>query len=534
MRHLLVLLAGSACLAGQAPTWEALEARGARIARVEVRVLAVFDPAVSAESTWVGRTANALHVDTRPSVVRQFLTFGEGSAVEVRRIRESERELRASRFLKDARIEPEVAEDGAVTARVTVRDAWTLKASVGFSQVGGQQRWGFSLRDQNIVGTGKDLIYLYDRGPERTTQTLRYGDRHLFGSRWQLQASYQHLSDGRSWSAGLARPFTSLDTPWAVEAGASAIRSTLLVHDREAQVYTAPSVLRQAQLGAAVRAQLEGDTVLRVGLRLESRQADYGPLTAQADPGRLAPPDLRPRDLRGAALTFEWLEDRFAEFRNIQGTDFVEDHNLGWRGRVALGRYDRSLGSRQEGLFARGDLSKGWLTEGRTLVLLQAGATGRDGVGAPQDQRASLAVATYTGLSSRQALATWVALDAAHDPDPEQPLYLGGEDGLRGYPNFLHLGDRRWLASVEDRILLDQRWLGILRLGFVLYADAGAIRRRDGSGWTRTYANVGGGFRFGDLKSSLGKVVLLTVAFPLVREPGLDRYQLVVGNVVHF
>ncbi len=45
---------------------------------------------------------------------------------------------------------------------------------------------------------------------------------------------------------------------------------------------------------------------------------------------------------------------------------------------------------------------------------------------------------------------------------------------------------------------------------------------------------MGGGFRFGDLKSSLGKVVLLTVAFPLVREPGLDRYQLVVGNVVHF
>ncbi|MDP1832212.1 MAG: hypothetical protein Q8K67_09150 [Geothrix sp.] len=523
-----------ASLAGQVPTWEDLESRGARIARVEILVQDVFDLEDPGENTWIGRVANALHPTTRDAVVRRALTFAVGGAVEARRIHEAERELRSYRFIKDARIDPVYDADGSLVARVVVRDAWTLKASVGFSQVGGQRLWGLGLRDQNLAGFGKDLVFSYASDADRTTQAFQYGDRQFLGSRWTLRASYQFLSDGRSRSLELVRPFKTLEAPWSAELGHSSQSSTLIVRDRLIQVYAASSKLVTATVGGSRLVSLEADRALRLGLLVELQEARYGPLLISGDPALLPPPDLSPRRMQGPALSFEWLQDRFQGYRNLVGMDFVEDQNLGWSGRVILGHYGRNWGSLQPGPFARGSLAKGWAPDPQSLVLLRATASGRELSGTVQDARGSLSLVAYNWSLPSQVWGARLGLDAASRPAPEHQIHLGGEDGLRGYPNFMHLGDRRWVVSIEDRILTQQRWLGILRLGFVVYADVGAIHRRDGGGWSRTYANLGGGFRFGDLKSSLGKVVLVTVAFPLVREPGQDRYQIVVGNVVQF
>ena len=76
--------------------------------------------------------------------------------------------------------------------------------------------------------------------------------------------------------------------------------------------------------------------------------------------------------------------------------------------------------------------------------------------------------------------------------------------------------------------------MGLFQAGFVAYADGGAIRRADTGRWSRTYANVGAGLRFGVLKSGRGNLILVSVAMPIVREPGIDRLLLVLGNSVGF
>lgn len=50
----------------------------------------------------------------------------------------------------------------------------------------------------------------------------------------------------------------------------------------------------------------------------------------------------------------------------------------------------------------------------------------------------------------------------------------------------------------------------------------------------RTNLEVGGEHRFWDLKSSIGRIFIVTVAYPLRREPGMESHQIVVGNVVRF
>jgi hypothetical protein len=527
------LLLGVAARA-EAPTWEDLEARGARIASVEVRIENVFDLSDPAQDTWIGRLANTLHITTREAVIRRTLTFAVGDPVDAQRIHEVERTLRAYRFLKDAHIDPELRPDGSVVAVVRVRDAWTLKLSVGYSHVGNQSSLGCVLRDRNFLGTGKDLGMRRERGVDQASTTFLYRDRQLFGSRWTLTSAYQSLSDGWGRSLGLSRPFFSTDTPWSVGVSGASTARLLRVYDRQALVYTAPSLVTRGALSAAWMIRRDVDSVLRLGMRVEASDARYGPLSVQAPPGTLPPPDLVPRRLRGAAVTLEWLQDGFRTFRNLQGMDTPEDYNLGWSGHVAAGLYSRAWGSTGTGPCFRADLSKGWALGSQSLILAQGAGAGRVLDGRFENGIGTFSLTGYRWGPAWQVLAINVTADAALRADPENVLYLGGLEGMRGYPNNMHPGSARWILSLEDRFLTEWRWLGMLRAGFVVYADAGAIRRLDGTGWTRPYSDVGAGLRFGDLKSSLGRVVLLTVAVPTVREPGQNRYQVLVGNVVRF
>src|SRR5260370_1618761 len=48
---------------------------------------------------WVYRAADALHIETRESVIRKFLLFQEGDPYDPTRLEESERNLRVLPFL---------------------------------------------------------------------------------------------------------------------------------------------------------------------------------------------------------------------------------------------------------------------------------------------------------------------------------------------------------------------------------------------------------------------------------------------------
>lgn len=528
------LILAAATLRGQAPSWEGLQARGARLGAIRIEIHPVFDLSDPAQDTWIGRLANTIHINTRESVIRHELTIHTGDLVDAGRIHEAERDLRNFRFVKDAEITPEAAPDGTVIAVVSVYDAWTLKVSVGYSQVGGRHSWGFGIQDQNLLGSGKAVSLRREVDPDRTSNTVAYNDRQVFGSRWTLSAAYQSLSDGYSRGFDLSRPFYTLATPWSFETAASTAQSRVLIFDHDTQIYEAPSKLDSGMLGFGWRTGGGERGVWRTGVRVELSDARYGPLTTDVDPGTLPPPGLFPRRLRGPSLTVDWIQDGFRSFRDIQGMDTPEDYNLGWSGQGAFGTYLHAWGSTETAPFARIALQKGWAPGSSSLVLAQASASARRGPTGLENGLAGGTLTVYRWGFPHQVLAGFLAVDAIHRPDPENLLYLGGTEGLRGYSDHIHPGDRRWLASAEERFLTEWRWLGILRVGFVVYADAGAIHRLDGQGWSRTYADIGAGLRFGDLKSSLGRVVLLTVAYPLVKEPGQNKWQLVVGNSVRF
>ena len=517
-----------------APDWSELQARGARIGAIRIDVQDVFDLKDAKENNFIGRCGNGLHISTHEQTIRQALLFHPGDRINLRRIRETERYLRTQAFIKDARIEPELLADGSVRAHVWVRDAWTMKFAINYNLLGGQHTEGASLQDQNFLGTGKTVMFDYARTPLRSSSTLTYLDPKLFGSDWTLQTDYSMNSDGQAKDFILQRPFLSLDTPWSTTVQVSTVTAALTILDQGARIYGAPSRLEKDLLGWAWAAEHGEGSAWRPGLALVNNTASYGPLTVFTAPGGLPAPDLAQRRLRGPAVTLSYLQDRFQVFRDMAFMDTPEDQNLGWAGATEWGSYLTGLGSTEPALFTQTQISKGWSDGKRDLLLAQASLSGRRGPDGWQDSLANLTFTGYWQQTSHLISAGRLTLDAAHRPDPEDIYYLGALEGLRGYPNYLHPGDARWVCSLDQRLLTDTRILGIIRLGFVAFADAGAIHRMDGTGWSRTYEDVGGGLRVCDLKSSLGHVIYFTVGMPLEREPGLARWTLAFGNIITF
>src|SRR6187549_3141674 len=75
------------------PTFAELEVQGARIGEVRIDARNIFDLDDPREDNWLFRAANALHIRTRPEVIRRDLLFRPGERVSARLIEETERLL---------------------------------------------------------------------------------------------------------------------------------------------------------------------------------------------------------------------------------------------------------------------------------------------------------------------------------------------------------------------------------------------------------------------------------------------------------
>jgi hypothetical protein len=108
------------------PSFAQLEARGARIGTVTVESQNIFDLDDPSENNSLFRLANAVHVRTRPEVIRRLLLFKTGDPLTVQAIDETERIMRANHFIYDVVISPVSIHDGIVDIGITTRDTWSL------------------------------------------------------------------------------------------------------------------------------------------------------------------------------------------------------------------------------------------------------------------------------------------------------------------------------------------------------------------------------------------------------------------------
>ncbi|MFQ5348900.1 MAG: hypothetical protein ACE5EG_00495 [Thermoanaerobaculia bacterium] len=509
---------------GPMPEDAVLEADKAQIGRVILRIGDVFDEDDPEENKRVFRFVNSLHIKTRARVIREDLLFGEGDAYDRRLLDESERILRTRDYLYDAEIEPVGYADGEVDVEVRTRDVWTLTGGVGFGRAGGENDVTVSLRDENFLGTGKELGVKHVSGVDRTTSEVVFREDTLLGTRVKTELSLSFNSDGGRYLLNLWKPF------YALNARRTA-RLTILDEER-------------------IDPQFErGEKVSELGHKIEFYEAYWGLSTGLRDGsahrwtfgvthdrdrffavGGTAdttpiPPE---RSFSRPWIDYEWIQDRFVEMKDLEKIARTEDINLGTRVRARLGWASTAFGATDDLAVISFSASRGF-RPGKRMLLFSDNALGaRTGSEQFDSVGASSRFRFYWRNWGQHTLFAELQGDLVDNLDPERQLTIGGDSGLRGYPLRFEEGNRRVLFSVEQRFFTGWEIFKLANVGAAVFFDAGRAWFNNQQNDLGVLKDVGLGLRLSPSRSSGKSIVHFDVAFPLDGDDTIDSVQWLV------
>ena len=189
------------------------------VRRVDIRTLDAFGYSLTDTTrhprTFWEKSGNALHLKTARSRIRQVLLFRPGQPLEPQALAESERLLRQTPEILDARVLVNEASStrDSVDISVLTTDVFSITAG---AEVGSPTSGLISLGDENFLGLGHQFEHSYRYGREQPQSWAYEGSytapfRHFVYAR----ARYRNEYNNRSGGVSLRRDFYSPSTRYA-------------------------------------------------------------------------------------------------------------------------------------------------------------------------------------------------------------------------------------------------------------------------------------------------------------------------------
>lgn len=488
----------------------------------------VFDLSNPKEDNWLYALANRWHVITRESLIRRQILLEEGEPFSQRLVEESGRILRRNSFLFDAIVRPVAVDGDQVEVEVATRDVWTLVPDLSASRTGGENRTKFGIEETNLLGRGQLVRVARIDNVDRSSNSLEFADNNITDKRWSLYARAADNSDGFSNQLNIVRPFFALDTRWTA--------GTALLDDKRAtQLYRlgneAAEFRHERQYGTLFGGRSKG--LIGRWTRRYSAGVVYDDNRFSEVPGSTLDPAVpEDRKLVYPFMSFEMLEDEFETGNNRNQIGRTEDFYLGTRITASLGWADRSFGADRDAAVYSASFSQGFGRLDGAALLLDTQATGRHESGNTANALTSIRARYYWHWADKRTFFMTLSGTAGHNLDLDNPVQLGGDSGLRGYPLRYQSGDSKMLFTVEQRFFTDWYPFRLVRIGGAVFADVGRTWGRNPIGepelgWLR---DVGFGLRLAPTRASANKMIHIDVAFPLDGDPTIDSVQILLES----
>ncbi|TGE23379.1 BamA/TamA family outer membrane protein [Hymenobacter metallicola] len=227
------------------------------VRRIDIRALDAFGYSVSDPTRQprniLERTGNSLHVTTSRARIRQLLLFRVGEELAPQALAESERLLRQTEELLDARVfvDEETTTQDSVDIRIITKDIFSIGASYQLRDVGAGV---VEADDINFLGQGHQVRNRFEYG-RTEPQSWSYDGSYLVPFRHFLngQVSYRNSYNYQEQSISFSRNFYSLNTRYA---GAAALRMVqqLVPAGQEPETFQASNFsIKDVWLGRSLR-----------------------------------------------------------------------------------------------------------------------------------------------------------------------------------------------------------------------------------------------------------------------------------------
>lgn len=501
---LAAALVALAAPAVRLPAQGACDGRPIRAIRIDA--LNIFSAEDSLIPGFVRGASNAVHWQTLESVVRLDLLFAVGDRCDPRRLRETERLLRARTYIRSAIVVPVATADGGVTVVVRTWDEFSLEGGLRISGGGGFPVKHFGLGDDNVLGRGIRFQTEYSDLGRRGTIQADLLHRHLFGRRIEAELEGGESEVGPVAEETIRRAFESDFDRLAWRESVRYRKEPFSLVSTALGLVLQPLVEIGEEAGVATRIGEPGQLQM-VGFALSNERmlVESAPLAPTPDLDSAAAAQLAGRFAeRRVVRAHLLLGARSITFRPHRGLDAlsaIEDAPEGMRAGLVLGKSLLGGSGLQHDWFAAMELSTGSDFNGRLLMFTYAKVEGRyvQSAGRWDGVLADGEVLVYD-IGPRTT--TVLAVDAAGGWETRTPfqLLLAGPEGLRGYGSSAVPVGRRIMLRGEQRYFLGTAF-GFADVGGAVFAEAGR-------GWA-------GGAAFGESTGILGTVgVGLRLAAP--------------------
>lgn len=496
------------------------------IGQITYRKLPIFDESDPAENNAVYRWVNRFHVLTKDRTLEQQLLFKAGDTYNSQVIEETARLLRQSKYLYDAAVRPVRLCGDDVDIEVITRDVWSLTPDISVNRSGGKTSFRFSVRDTNIFGSGKQLAVVSKSDVDRDTKQFLYKDGNIFGSRVVGRLNYMDSDDGTSFTARLFLPFFSLDSrrAWSVVAEGFERDDTQYFRSDKVSEVRHESDLYQVFYGFSKGLQNGISRRWSLGYRYEQH------LYSLAD--ELPPPAPFPRDrkLSYPFLLYESIEDSYSKSYNLDQILRTEDLHTGRRITSRIG-YSPTDDRR---LVVDSYLTNTLTFDPKSLLQHRARLIGfwNFDRSAAEELTLSYQLRYFRNQTENRNFFAVLSAIYSKNLNTDRQIQLGGDVGLRGYPQRYATGDRSYLLSLEQRFYSDVHLLNLIRVGWAVFFDAGKawFPGGDNGAGNELLMNAGIGLRLFSSKAELGRVIHLDIAIPANQrsDPEVDQVQYLV------
>ena len=507
---------------------DALEASGAVIGSVTIKNGSIFDLQNPEENKFLYRFANRAHVTTRPNVIEQQLLFATGEAFSSQALQESERILRGNRYIQRVQIEPVRHADGVVDIDVSTMDTWTLAPKLSYSRAGGKSSSGVGIKEMNLFGTGIGVGLAYKSEFERDSKVLKFVDRHIGDSWYTLRGIYESSTDGFTRFVEFGKPFYSMRSTSAYGVASFDNERIDSVYDHGEVVAQYGHRSKRHELYAGWSKGLQDGWAKRyiAGVGLDEHHF------SEAVDG-IAPTIFMPEDrkLFYPFVGIEWVQDKFEKLTNFDQIKRVEDRFLGTRFSARLGVAGSRLGSDRDAWLLNAGAQTSISKTKDSTYFLSSKVGARWENGGVSNLAIAIDAKYYKRQSDKRLFFARLSGTYGHALDLDQQLYLGGDNGLRGYPLRYQSGDKSALLTLEQRFFTDWYPFRLFRIGAAVFFDAGRTWGENpyGSANDGLLRDIGAGLRLGNSRSGLGRMIHVDVAYPLDGDDSISNVQFFVA-----
>lgn len=487
----------------------------------------IFDES-DKETIALHRFANWLHINTKAEVIAERLPFTMGDIVDSNDLAEAERIIRQQSYVRDARVRYvancEIDEPPAI--EVHTWDNWSMIPTLNFGRKGGQNKLSLGLKEDNLLGLGILTRFKYN------TDEQRSGYQLTLKSATPLLMPYSSLffdfldnDDGNLLHVAFDRPFYHARTE-------SMYFGSYLTDDKEVDIYqngiTRNTFANQShRYEVATGWQINSDVLVSHRLKLGLVDEEHVFFPVFDKPGS---PDTLPlnRQFQYLWVGFEYLQRDYRVMSDIYLIDQAEDINLGWHYEAKLG-FDFTPHAEQQGLayHLQVKLDKGWDVDKGLLLFSVAGEGVFNQVNGDY-YRLSASTEYFKRYTQWLGFYSRLSIENSQNPYLDQPVAIGDETGVRGYPLQYQHGSHSASGTLEARLYTGYNIYKLLNVGFAGFFDVGRAWGGEEAKLNESeqvLSSVGVGARFYSSRSSHKNVIHLDIVKPLSSSDNIDSWE---------